>query len=40
MGIGEDWEEEEEQEIVEYSEPIGAVKGCWGGDPRTHKGYV
>ena len=40
MGIGQDWEEEDVQEIEEYSEPIGCSKGCWGGDPRTHEGYV
>ena len=33
MGIGQGWEEE--QEIEEYSEPMG-----WGGDTRTHEGYV
>ena len=27
MGIGQDWEEDEEQEIEEYSEPVGAVGG-------------
>ena len=26
MGIGQDWEEEE-QDIVEYSEPMGAIRG-------------
>ena len=34
MGIGQDWKEEEEQEIEECR------KGGWGGDPRTHEGYV
>ena len=38
MGIAQDWEEE--HEIEEYSEPVGAAKGCRGGDPRTHEGYV
>ena len=33
MGIGQDWEEE--QEIEEYSELVG-----WQGDTRTHEGYV
>ena len=31
MGIGQDWEGEEEQEIVEYSEPMGAVRGVGEG---------
>ena len=31
MGIGQDWEEE--QEIVEYSEPMGAVRGVGEGIP-------
>ena len=37
MGIGQDWEEEEEQEIVEYSEPIGAVRGVGEGIPGHTK---
>ena len=32
MGIGQDWEEE--QEIEEYSEPIGAVRGVGEGIPE------
>ena len=40
MGRGQNWEEEEKQEIKEYSEHGGCRKGCWGGDPRTHEGYV
>ena len=40
MGIGQDWKEEEEQEIEEYSEPISTVRGVGGGNPRTHEGYV
>ena len=31
MGIGQDWEEE--QEIVDYSEPMGAVRGVGEGIP-------
>ena len=27
MGIGQDWEDEEEQEIEEYSEAMGAIRG-------------
>ena len=37
MGIGQDWEEQEEeekQEIVEYSEPMGAVRGVGKGIPE------
>ena len=37
MGIGQDWEEEEEQEIVEYSEPMGAVRGVGEGIPEHMK---
>ena len=37
MGIGQDWEEEEEQEIVEYSEPMGAVRGVGEGIPEHIK---
>ena len=37
MGIGQDWEEEEEQEIVEYSEPMGAVRGVGEGIPGHMK---
>ena len=35
MGIGQDWEKE--QEIVEYSEPMGAVRGAWEGIPEHMK---
>ena len=35
MGIGQDWEEE--QEIVEYSEPMGAVRGVGEGIPEHMK---
>ena len=35
MGIGQDWEEEEEQEIEEYSEPMGAVRGVGRGSQNT-----
>ena len=35
MGIGQDWEEE--QEIVEYSEPMGAVRGVGEGIPEHIK---
>ena len=35
MGIGQDWEEE--QEIVEYSEPMGAVRGVGEGIPGHMK---
>ena len=39
MGIGQDWEEEEgeEQEIEEYSEPMGAVRGVGEGIPEHMK---
>ena len=38
MGIGQDWEEEgEEQEIEEYSEPMGAVRGVEEGIPEHMK---
>ena len=37
MGIGQDWEEEEEQEIVEYSESMGAVRGVGEGIPEYMK---
>ena len=36
MGIGQDWEEEE-HEIVEYSEPMGAVRGFGEGIPEHIK---
>ena len=35
MGIGQEWKEE--QEIVEYSEPMGAVRGIGGGIPEHMK---
>ena len=35
MGIGQDWEEE--QEIVEYSEPMGAIRGVGEGIPEHMK---
>ena len=35
MGIGQDWEEE--QEIVEYSEPMGAIRGVGEGIPEHIK---
>ena len=37
MGICQDWEEEEEQEIEEYSEPVGAVRGVGKGIPEHMK---
>ena len=37
MGIGQDWEEEEEQEIEEYSEPVSAVRGIGEGIPGHMK---
>ena len=37
MGIGQDWEEEEKQEVVEYSEPMGAVRGVREGIPEHMK---
>ena len=37
LGIGQDWEEEEEQVIVEYSEPMGAVRGVGEGIPEHMK---
>ena len=37
MGIGQDWEEEEEQEIEEYSEPMGAARGVGEGIPEHKK---
>ena len=37
MGIGQEWEEEEEQEIEEYSEPMGAVRGVGEGIPEHMK---
>ena len=37
MRIGQDWEEEEEQEIVEYSEPMSAVRGVGEGIPEHMK---
>ena len=41
MGIGQDWEEEgEEQEIEEYSEPMGAVRGVGEGIPEHMKDIV
>ena len=43
MGIGQNWEEEEEEqkikEIKKYSEPVGAVR-VLGRDPKTHEGYI
>ena len=37
MGIGQDWEEEEEQEIEDYSELVGAVRGVGEGIPEHMK---
>ena len=37
MRIGQNWEEKEEQEIVEYSKPMGAVKGVREGIPEHMK---
>ena len=37
MGIGQDWVEEEEQEIEEYSEPVGAVRSVGKGNPEHMK---
>ena len=39
MGIGQGWEEEE-QEIEEYSEPMGAVRGVGEGIPEVAVHYV
>ena len=37
MEIGQDWVEKEEQEIVEYSEQMGAVRGVGEGIPEHMK---
>ena len=37
MGISQDWEEEEEQEIADYIELIGAIRGVGEGIPKHMK---
>ena len=37
MEIGQDLKKEEEQEIEEYNEPVGAVRGVWEGIPEHMK---